>query len=73
MRKGKDSTRETRTPDEATVRGGSHRPRGKICRFLEKVKGSIRNGVNKSRTSIGISPRRIPAPQISRLRLLHLV
>ncbi|KAG2135695.1 hypothetical protein BD769DRAFT_1774181 [Suillus cothurnatus] len=54
MRKGnssRDSTPETRTSSEVTVRGSSHLPRDRVGRFLEKVKGSVENGANKLRIS----------------------
>ncbi|KAG2040346.1 hypothetical protein BDR03DRAFT_949708, partial [Suillus americanus] len=46
-RNSRDSTQQTHTSSEGTARGGSHRPRGRVNRFLEKVK----SGVNKLRTS----------------------
>ncbi|KAG2354924.1 hypothetical protein BDR07DRAFT_578348 [Suillus spraguei] len=50
----RDSTQETHTSSEATPRQNSHRPRGRVSRFLEKVKV----GANKLRASM--SPRDPP-------------
>ncbi|KAG1878012.1 hypothetical protein DFJ58DRAFT_740600, partial [Suillus subalutaceus] len=62
MRKGnssRNSTQETSTSSEATARGSSHRPRGRVGRFLQKVK----DGANKLRVSRSKDSRsHSPAP-----------
>ncbi|KIK38627.1 hypothetical protein CY34DRAFT_14919 [Suillus luteus UH-Slu-Lm8-n1] len=54
----RDSTKETRTSSEASTRGSSHRPRGRVNRLL----GSIKEGVNKFRTRSKDSRSRSPVP-----------
>ncbi|KAG1836207.1 hypothetical protein DFJ58DRAFT_917728, partial [Suillus subalutaceus] len=59
MRKGNSSTQKTRTSSEETARGSSHRPRGRVGRFPEKV----RDGANNLRVSRSKDSRsRSPAP-----------
>ncbi|KAG2336413.1 hypothetical protein BDR05DRAFT_1005889 [Suillus weaverae] len=51
MRKGnssRDSTQQTHTSNEATAGASSHRPRGRVGRFLQKVKGCVKDCANKS-------------------------
>ncbi|KIK32142.1 hypothetical protein CY34DRAFT_19261 [Suillus luteus UH-Slu-Lm8-n1] len=51
MRKGKssrNSAQETRTSNETTARGGSHRPRSKIRKFLGDVGDKLRTSVSRS-------------------------
>ncbi|KAG2035681.1 hypothetical protein BDR03DRAFT_961870 [Suillus americanus] len=47
VKSSRGSTQQTHTSSEGTVPESSHRPRGRVGRFLENVKG----GVNKLRTS----------------------
>ncbi|KAG2143439.1 uncharacterized protein EDB93DRAFT_1105281 [Suillus bovinus] len=42
----RDSTQETRTSNEATASGGSHRPRG-VRRLLKTVKDTLRDSLNR--------------------------
>ncbi|KAG2351399.1 hypothetical protein BDR07DRAFT_32913 [Suillus spraguei] len=57
MRKGKsstqtDSAQETHIASEATARGSSPRPRGRVGRFLGKVKENVKLRMSRSRNSI---------------------
>ncbi|KAG2362777.1 hypothetical protein BDR07DRAFT_1376235 [Suillus spraguei] len=61
MKKGKSSTQRDSAQDphattEPTVPGSSHRPRGKVRRFLEKVKDSA----NKLKGSDSLDRRPVP-------------
>ncbi|KAG1837504.1 hypothetical protein DFJ58DRAFT_145428 [Suillus subalutaceus] len=57
------STQQTHTSSEGTARESSHRPRGRVGRFLQKVKG----GVNSLRTSRSKNSRsHSPVPQNGR-------
>ncbi|KAG2339592.1 hypothetical protein BDR05DRAFT_938889 [Suillus weaverae] len=65
MRKGnssRDSTQQTHTSNEATAGGSSHRPRGKVGRFLQKVKGGVKDGANKLTSRPKDSRSRNPVP-----------
>ncbi|KAG2151029.1 uncharacterized protein EDB93DRAFT_1103260 [Suillus bovinus] len=48
----KDLTQETRTSNEATAPGGSHRPRGKVGRLLKKLKEKLRLSDSRSRSAV---------------------
>ncbi|KAG2031201.1 hypothetical protein BDR03DRAFT_135037 [Suillus americanus] len=55
----RNSTQQTHTSSEGTARERSHRPRGRVGRFLDKVK----NGANKLRVSRSKDSRsRSPLP-----------
>ncbi|KAG2104713.1 uncharacterized protein F5147DRAFT_762057 [Suillus discolor] len=52
----RDSARETHTPSQATAPGSSHRPRGKIGRFLKKLKEDAKKLQRRSKDSRSHSP-----------------
>ncbi|KAG2344492.1 hypothetical protein BDR05DRAFT_189862, partial [Suillus weaverae] len=66
MRKGnssRDSTRlETHTSNEAAAGESSRRPRGRVGRFLQKVKSGVKDGANKLTSHSKDSRNRNPVP-----------
>ncbi|KAG2369129.1 hypothetical protein BDR07DRAFT_852877 [Suillus spraguei] len=57
MRKGKSSTQPPHTTSEATAPGGSHRPRSRVGRFLQKVReGAKKLKISRSKDSLNPSP-----------------
>ncbi|KAG2107521.1 uncharacterized protein F5147DRAFT_761311 [Suillus discolor] len=52
----RDSTRETHTTSQATAPGSSHRPRGRIGRFLKKLKEDAKKLKRRSKDSRSHSP-----------------
>ncbi|KAG2340650.1 WD40 repeat-like protein [Suillus weaverae] len=65
MRKGnssRNSTQQTHTSNEATAGASSHRPRSRVGRFLQKVKGSVKDGANRLTSRSKDSRNRSPVP-----------
>ncbi|KAG2353382.1 hypothetical protein BDR07DRAFT_1383215 [Suillus spraguei] len=57
MRKGKSSTQRDSTQETGEASGSSHRPRGKVGRFLQKVReGAKKLKISRSKDSINRNP-----------------